>query len=107
MVLRAFKEIESNDFSTNKLQDSIREFASNLKKGVEILDGIVIEDIELVANTRKVINHGLGRKLIGWIVTRSNTKNRALRDHQDTNPNTDRTLILEPTLNMTISIWVF
>ena len=55
------------------------------------------------ANT---INHGLGRKLIGYFVT-LNSANATFYDSQASNQRPELTLILNASAPATINLWVF
>lgn len=68
-----------------------------------ILDGVMLQDISLIANTPKVVNHLLQRKQQGWFLT-DNTANTAVWRTKAFN---DTTITLEASANTTISVWVF
>ena len=70
MVKRApIRPIVTDDVKTNKALDEIRDGIPDLG----VIDGLrLIENVQLTAGTTKVIPHGLGRKLRGWIVVRIN-----------------------------------
>lgn len=70
-----------------------------------IVNGRLIENIHMAAGAN-VINHGLGRNLVGWIAVRMNFLT-VLNDSQDTNPKPDLTLFLTSTAPAVISLWVF
>ncbi len=52
------------------------------------------------------VNHGLGRKLIGWIPV-SVSFTVILSDRQDTNPTPELTLSLFSTAPAVVTLWVF
>lgn len=70
-----------------------------------ITSGNLIENITLVSGNN-TINHGLGRKLQGYIVVR-NASGTTFFDRQASNPMTDLTLILVASGATEISIYVF
>ncbi len=67
--------------------------------------GILIQNISLVSGVN-VINHRLGRKLVGWIPTRVRAQ-ETLSDQQDTNPTPELTLLIESSGTIVIDLIVF
>lgn len=59
-----------------------------------------------VINGQVTVNHGLGRTLMGYIVTLNNS-NVNLWDSQESNPSPAQTLLLNADGNSVISLWVF
>lgn len=70
-----------------------------------ILQGRLINNIKLVTGSN-TINHGLQRRLRGWIVV-MNSDAETFYDSQEDNQMTDLTLILNSTGPTTISLYVF
>lgn len=68
-----------------------------------LLQGKIITAISLLATTPLVINHGLGRTLVGWLLT-DNTANAVV---WRTSPINSQTITLEASATTTISLWVF
>lgn len=68
-----------------------------------LVSGKIIQSINLVANTPKTINHGLGRMMQGWFVTDTIAAANVWRT-QNFNP---LAITLEASANTTISVWVF
>ncbi len=68
-----------------------------------MLNGNMIDDVSLVANTPKAINHLLQRMPQGWILV-DNTANTVV---WRTQAFTQSTITLESSANTTISLWVF
>lgn len=68
-----------------------------------ILNGLAVNNIVLVANTPRTINHGLGRNQIGWFLTDQN----AFASIGRTQPFNSQTLTLESNANVTINLWVY
>jgi myo-inositol-1-phosphate synthase len=71
-----------------------------------ISNGILIKGINLVAGAN-VVNHKLGRKLQGWIVTRWNGGVANVYDTQDSNQMQQLTLNLNSSANVSIDLYVF
>lgn len=83
----------------------------NIKKFVKVLednpllDGVLIENIEFTGAVTVVVNHKLGRRPRGWIVTDLAGSGRIFRGANWT----DKTLELANAIAnpCTVSIWVF
>lgn len=67
------------------------------------LSGNQIDDVILVANTPKVINHLLQRMPQGWMLT-DNNSNAVVWRSAALN---DLTITLEASANTTVSFWIF
>lgn len=70
--------------------------------GIPTVNGNLLSNIVLV-NGDTVINHKLGRKLIGWQITDQNAAASIYRSK----PISDTTLTLTSNAICTISLWVF
>lgn len=68
-----------------------------------ILNGNMIEAIDLIANKPQAINHLLQETPQGWFIT-DNTANAVVWRTRDFNP---LTITLESSADTTINIWVF
>ena len=104
--MRAFKKQDVDNTSLQFIQDNIDDALRGLLVTAPILDGNLIEDIVIVTGTEKLVNHNLGRNLIGWIITRKSASS-VVWDSQSTNNNPSTTLALNSSANVTISIWAF
>jgi hypothetical protein len=70
-----------------------------------ILKGQLLQNIVLINGTT-IVNHKLGRKLIGWFPV-GQTSPANLSDNQATNQMPQLTLSLNSTAATTVSLWVF
>lgn len=70
-----------------------------------IINGLLLEDISLETGAN-VINHKLGRKLIGWIIVRQNA-DASIYDMQEFNQMPQLTLNLTSSADCNVSLWVF
>ena len=104
---------QAEDQDVNLLQTNVKNFVKVLEDN-PLLDGHLLENIELDAGDN-AINHRLGRRLRGWIVTRLYDPTVAgagmtvpyIYDKQDTNDDEDKYLILTAVEEYKISLWVF
>lgn len=71
----------------------------------ELVKGQLLEQVKLVNGTT-IVNHKLGRKLIGWFPVRLNAA-ATLFDNQDANQTPQLTLSLTSNAAVTCSLWVF
>lgn len=70
-----------------------------------LVNGRAIQNVELVTGAN-VVNHKLGRKLQGWLITGINGA-ASIYDTQASNQLSARTLNLVSNADVTISLWVF
>lgn len=70
--------------------------------GQEILDGNLLTNVALI-NGATVINHKLGRKMIGWMIVDQDSLASIYRSK----PKNDTTLTLTSSAICNISLWVF
>lgn len=68
-------------------------------------NGLMLENV-ILASGANVINHKLGRKLKGWLITRIRAS-ATIYDTQDTNQRPNLTLNLTSSANVTVDIFVF
>ena len=71
-----------------------------------IVNGILLKD-QVLAIGSNAINHKLGRKLQGWIVTRMQGTFSQLYDNQSGNQTPELTLALHSSAVTTVDIYVF
>lgn len=70
-----------------------------------ITQGVLLQSVVLASGTN-VINHRLGRKLVGWVPIRLRAS-ATIYDTQDTNQHPDLTLQLTASAAATVDIYVF
>jgi len=104
-MLPLMKKVRASDPATRQLQDAVSEVLQPLTE-VEILDGILIERVYIPTGAVKIIDHKLDRALRGWIVVGQNA-NAVLWDSQDSNRIPYKTLRLNSSANVTVSLWLF
>lgn len=102
--MASFPRVQTTDRLVNQLQSNIANtlnpIASNL-----IVDGIVLMQVSL-ATGGNTINHLLGRKLIGWFLTRQRQL-ATVYDTQDSNPTPQLNLLLTASAPVIVDIYVF
>lgn len=104
-MLKTFRKIRSDREDVKQLQDAV---ASTFQQVVnkEILDGILLEGIELVATEWINVEHKLGRAVRGYIVVRTNASG-SLSEDLAANPAPTKFIRLSSDQTRTISLWVF
>lgn len=70
-----------------------------------LLNGQLLTNVALINGTT-VVNHGLGRKLVGWIIVGINGAAQ-IYDNQATNQMPQLTLSLTSDAAVQVAIWVF
>jgi len=97
--------VQSADRVLNLFQDRVLKSVNPLLNN-PLLDGVLLEEVVLLTGDN-VVNHTLGRPLIGWIVTRRRAS-ATIYDNQDANTGTPNlTLVLNSSANVTVDLYVF
>ena len=100
--MKNFSQIHTSSNDLNRVQDNIAVFANPITRNL-LLDGVLIEDIDLTTSETKV-NHTLNRKPNGWIIVK---KDAAQDVYESGSTVPDRFLSLTAGGNVTVSLWVF
>lgn len=100
-----FEKTRTKNPDVRILQDSV---ASSFKQvaSKEILEGKLVDSVEIPTGGVVQVPHGLSRAPRGWIVTRKSA-NADIWDSQTENTTPSRTLALNSSATVTISLWVF
>jgi hypothetical protein len=101
-MARNFVKLNTQDRIISQLQDNIDQ-AFNVTNVFN--DGILHQGIAL-ASGATTLNHGLGRPLIGWVITRKSGA-ADVYDTQATNLLPERNLTLVASAAITVDILVF
>lgn len=88
-----------------RVQDNVAKVVDPLLRN-PLIDGRLIEGVVLGAATAE-INHGLGRTLKGWFVTRRPANVSVWDVDQDANRQRSKTLKLQASAAVTVDIYVF
>lgn len=96
--------VQTPDRTINQLQQNIKQAVDPVINN-PLTQGQLLTSIALTSGTN-VINHGLGRKLQGWIVVGQGSA-ASFYDSQATNPSQNLTLILVASAGVTINLYVF
>ena len=83
------------------LQQNVKKFVKVLEDN-PLLDGVLIEDVDLNAAANTEINHRMGRQPRGWILTDQSAAATVYRVAWTT-----QTLTLLASAASTVDIWVF
>ena len=105
MSVQRFKKIFVEDANINQIQENIEQVLEPFIIN-PILNGVLIKEVNIVSGTTTNIEHKLGRKPLGWIVTRKRADSRVW-DLNDTNTAQDKTLSLTCSSNVKIDLWIF
>ena len=95
----------SDDVNLTRVQDNVKLVLDQVVSK-EMLDGIIIKTVYLRSAGANTINHGLGRELQGWQIIRKDA-NANVWDSQGSNNIPDKTLVLNCSADVIISLWVF
>ena len=99
-------KIITEDRATNQGFDQVISTLNQIAD-MEVMQGQLLQDVKLSASpTDNQINHKLGRKLIGWHLTRKRDAS-VIFDKQDANQLKDKFLVLSSSLDTVVDIYVF
>jgi len=103
-MLPKIQLVQSDDRVLNLFQDRVLKSVNPVLNN-PLLDGILLQSVALI-NGDTVVNHLLGRPLVGWFVTRRRAA-ATIYDKQDTNGTPNLTLVLNSSAAVTVDICVF
>ena len=102
--MSAFSLVQTTDRNTNQLQSNIAQALNPLLNNA-LLQGSIIKGVSLSVGSNSV-NHGLNRKLQGWIIIRKRASSD-IYDTQDSNSSPDKTLQLTASVAVTVDLYCF
>lgn len=107
MTFKLPSKIVSQNIALNRWQEQALRLFKDVT-GKTILDGELVEDVELVGSSYKHVSHGLGRKVRGWIIVASDADTSGVYGAQADNDFPETTLYLYNSgSTATVSLWVF
>lgn len=96
--------LQQKEYELNQLQKNIIQPINNLFEKNVFIDGGFIQGVSLLSASTTSINHKLGRKYVGYFITKLNA-NSVIWVGADTE--TETYLKLNCSANCTVDIWVF
>lgn len=99
--MKSLKKIASKDTTITQLQNNV-EAAVNPIIDKVIVDGILLKNINLTTGIDNIINHKLGRALIGYTIVSKSSNSNIWNTQQGS-----KTITLQCSLNTIVNIWVF
>lgn len=103
--MKAVKVRGSENDEINRLGEDVRLAIEPLLQS-EIVNGVLLKNVQLVAARTNSIDHKLGRILRGWAVVRRRADS-SVWDEQDGNRFENRTLLLRCSADVVVDLWVF
>ena len=67
-MLKPFLKIRTDEEDSEIIQEQLKKFTMQLEAN-PLLDGHILEDIDLAGGVATVISHKLGRQIQGWFFT--------------------------------------
>lgn len=104
MTIPRFSTIRGHDEVVNRVQDRVQATLDGILR-VPILDGVLIENIELIATDFRHVSHGLGRPWTGYLVV-ARDADSVVWDLGPTR-DADTFIYLRSSAALKISVWVF
>ena len=103
MPIASFRRTRTDNIDLTQVQDAVSFVFQDIASKA-ILDGRMISDV--LVNGAKMVNHGLARKLQGYIVIAKDS-NESIWDSQTTNTTPSISLILNSSGPVRVNLWVF
>lgn len=103
--MRHLQKIQTDDPVLGRLQDAIANAYDPLTEA-SIVNGRHIAGIALTTGGATLVDHKLGRKPLGYIPVLKSADCR-IWDNQATNLMPERTLALQTSANVIVSLWVY
>jgi hypothetical protein len=102
--MEPWKRVTTGDPLIEELQDNAEPIMKRVE-GAFLLDGVLIKN-QTIGTAPVVINHGLQRAPLGFIIVRRRA-NQQVWDLQDENKTSPQTLVLIAGGDVEIDLWVF
>ena len=105
-MISKLTKIKSDDRVLNQFQDEVTSTVNDIIDS-QIIDSVLLKSVSLALGDN-IVNHKLGRELVGWFITRQRkTTTTYIYDTQDTNTIKDKTLNLNASQACVVDIYVF
>lgn len=106
--IKRFIKIRTQDEDLNKMQERV-EAAFQPIFNSEIVNGVFLEEINLVTGSDNIIEHKLGRKVRGYIVVSKSANSNVYDKINDASDTTNKNfyLNLQCSANVTVNLWIF
>lgn len=99
--MKSLKKITSKTEDINTIQDNVEEVLNPILTK-SVIDGILLKDVAMTTGKVNNLSHKLGRRPLGYIIVKKNANSDIYEQTIDT-----KTLNLNCTADVTVSIWVF
>ena len=99
--MKKYKKLHSEDNVIRQLQDNIEVVISPIIDSA-IIDGVLLKNIHLTTGSIDVVSHKLGRTPLGYLIVKRSAESTIWES--ETNK---RSINLNCSANVTVSIWVF
>lgn len=103
--MRVFRKIFTDDPLQQRLQDSIAQSFSQLEK-LPQLDSVIVKNVTLSAAIDNLVEHKLGREIVGWQIIRQNA-NAVVYESSTVNTTPSAFVILRTSAACTVTILFF
>jgi hypothetical protein len=107
-TLPKLKKIQSSSDELNRIQDSLIAGMNPVLNSV-IVNGNLVKSVNLDRSKDNIVNHGLGRNYIGWIITRryNSVGFTDVFESATQNNSPDKFLLLNTLSDLTCDLWIF
>jgi hypothetical protein len=105
MSQTSFKKIGTDNFELKQVQENTEQALESLLNN-PILNGVLLRSVQLTTGSPSLVEHKLGRKPLGYLVTKRNA-NATIYDTETTSVAEQNFLKLNTSANVTVDLWIF
>lgn len=98
------KKINVSEYNLSKVQENAAQAFDDLPKDYPVLNNHTVS--ATIGTGDSAVNHGLGRKLVGWIVVGKNA-NATVWESETANPRPSDQIILKATAEVKVTLYFF
>lgn len=100
--MKSYSRVNVNDYELSRVQDAVENALAPILK-IELLDGVLLENISLISGQDNLIEHKLGRNFRLWSVMRLNAQSII---YEGTQSLQNKFINLQCSTSCTITLWV-
>jgi len=104
-MLQGLRQFNVVDADLDRLYQNVARFARQFTDK-PLIDGIILKDLSLLSASDNSINHKLGREIQGWVII-NKTAQSDIWAVPTKQTRTSKTLVLNCSADVTVSLYVF
>jgi len=105
MSQSSFRKIGTESFELKQVQENVEQTFKQILTN-PLINGVLLRDVQLTTGSTNLVQHKLGRKALGYIVTKRSA-NATVFDADSKTVVEQNFLKLSTSANVTVDLWVF